>query len=138
MSRGHKDVLAHSHDRAQLEHWVRSATAPQRLVWRSRIALLGLDGLPESQIAARVGVSEPTVRLWLRRFAADGAVGLTHDAPGRGRHATIDPETMISRLRAAQLLAVEDQPRSISEAAKYLGVSVSTVRRALHKRRLQR
>jgi hypothetical protein len=135
MERTHAGILAHAADRPQLEHWVRSSTSPQRLVWRSRIALYGLDGLPESQIAARVGVSEPTVRLWLRRFAAEGAVSLTHDAPGRGRHATIEPETMMSRLREAQLLDADGRPRNIKDAAAYLGVSGASIRRALQKQR---
>ena len=90
------------------------------------------------EIAARVGVSEPTVRLWLRRFAAEGAAALTHDAPGRGRHSTIDAETMLSRLRDAQLLDADGRPRSVKDAAAYLGVSGASIRRALQKHRSQR
>jgi transposase len=104
--------MNHAEDRPQLEQWVRAATTPQRVVWRSRIVLLGLDGHSAADIATQIGVSHPTVRLWLRRFASAGAVALLHDAPGRGRHPLM----------------------SLRDAAKYLGVSASTVWRALRKK----
>jgi transposase len=123
----------HSDERGQLEQWVRAATTPQRVVWRSRIVLLALDGHSAADIATRIGVSHPTVRLWLRRFANSGASALLHDAPGRGRHPLIDPATLMSRLREAHLLGPDGQPTSLRDAAKYLGVSASTVWRALRK-----
>jgi transposase len=126
-------LLNHAEDRAQLEQWVRAATTPQRVVWRSRIVLLGLDGHSASEIAAQIGVSHPTVRLWLRRFANAGANALLHDAPGRGRHPLIDPATLMTRLREAHLVGADGQPTSLRDAAKYLGVSASTVWRALRK-----
>jgi transposase len=122
-----------SDERAQLEHWVRSAMSPQRLVWRSRIALLGLDGVSGAEIGVRVGVSQPTVRLWLRRFARGGAAALERDAPGRGRHAAFDYETLMNRLREANLIAEDGRPRSMRDAARLLGVSTSTVARTIRK-----
>jgi len=126
-------LLNHAEDRTQLEQWVRAATTPQRVVWRSRIVLLGLDGHSATEIAAQIGVSHPTVRLWLRRFANAGANALLHDAPGRGRHPLIDPATLMTRLREAHLVGDDGQPTSLRDAAKYLGVSASTVWRALRK-----
>ena len=126
-------LLNHAEDRTQLEQWVRAATTPQRVVWRSRIVLLGLDGHSATEIAAQIGVSHPTVRLWLRRFANAGANALLHDAPGRGRHPLIDPATLMTRLREAHLVGADGQPTSLRDAAKYLGVSASTVWRALRK-----
>lgn len=95
--------------------------------------LLALDGMPAAGIAAQVGVSQPTVRLWLRRFASGGAVALEHDAPGRGRHPAIDYQTLINRLREAGLLREDGRPRNLRDAAHLLGVSTSTVSRTLRK-----
>ena len=132
--RSHRvQLMNHADDRPQLEQWVRAATTPQRVVWRSRIVLLGLDGHSAADIASQIGVSHPTVRLWLRRFASAGAAALLHDAPGRGRHPLIDPATLMTRLREAHLIGPDGQPTSLRDAAKYLGVSASTVWRALRK-----
>jgi transposase len=131
-------VLDPAGERPRLEHWVRAATTPQRVVWRSRIVLLALDGMSPVEIAAHVGVSVPTVRLWIRRFNDQGADGLLHDAPGRGRHASIDSATVLSRLREAHLIDDNGELTSLREAARFLGVSPSTVWRALHKRSPER
>nr|MBA3374027.1 helix-turn-helix domain-containing protein [Euzebyaceae bacterium] len=55
MSEGQRNTLASV---------VRSQTAPHRLVIRSRVLLLAADGVANSRIAVRVGVSVPTVRAW--------------------------------------------------------------------------
>ena len=60
-----RDVSAD--DRAILTTWSRSYVLPQRLVTRSRIVLLASEGLPNRQIAARVGTTLPTVKLWRSR-----------------------------------------------------------------------
>ena len=120
-------------ERAQLERWVRAATTPQRVVRRSRIVLLALDGMSAADIAARLDVSQPTVKLWIKRFASGGASMLLHDAPGRGRHPSIGYDTIISRLRAANMLDGEGRPTSLRDAAQLLSVSPSTIWRALHK-----
>jgi transposase len=119
--------------RAQLERWIKGATTPQRLVRRSRIALLVLDGESPDEIAVRVGVSRPTVALWKSRFEQGGPHALTKDAPGRGRHATVHPETLIRRLEDEHLLGPNGRPRSLRRAAAALGVSVSALWRALRK-----
>jgi transposase len=127
-------VARRAGERAELERCVRASTTPQRVVWRSRIVLLALDGLTCHEIASRISVSLPTVRLWLRRFASQGASALLRDAPGRGRRRVLDPSTMMSRLREAHLLGEDGQPTSLRAAARQLGVSPSTVWRALQKR----
>ena len=114
-----------------LRHWVRAPTTPQRVVQRSRIILLFLDGLRTPEIAARVGVSKQTVGLWTKRFAATGPDGLLHDAPGRGRHAVMTADVMRQRLRQAKLLRPDEKPVSVRRAADFLGVSATAVWRAL-------
>lgn len=126
-------VTDQSGARAQLERWIRSATTPQRVVWRSQIVLYALDGVSTAEIATRLGVSQPTVRLWLRRFASGGPPALLRDAPGRGRRPSMDYDTLMSRLREANLIGADGQPTSLRDAAQLLGVSASTVWRALRK-----
>ena len=57
-------------DRARLESLVRSRTTPQRVVERARIVLGSAAGDSGSTICDDVGVSRPTVTLWLDRYEA--------------------------------------------------------------------
>ena len=114
-----------------LRHWVRSPTTPQRVAQRSRIVLLFLDGRGTQEIAASLGASRSTVRLWTKRFAVCGPESLLHDAPGRGRHAIMTADVMRQRLREANLLRADDKPLSLRRAAEFLGVSATSVWRAL-------
>src|SRR4051794_39309726 len=122
-----------SDERRLLEHWLKSPTTPQRVVRRSRIVLLMLSGFSEEAIAASVEVSRATVKLWLRRYAASGAGALLSDAPGRGRHTSLEWTTARQRLNAAGLLADDGHPVSLRRAAALLGVSPTTVWRALNR-----
>jgi transposase len=120
-------------DRARLEHWIKSSTTAQRLVLRSRIILLSAAGSSTDDVARRLGISRPTVRLWVRRFDEGGPQALEHDAPGRGRHAMLDTVTILARLREANLLDSDGRCTNLHSAASLLGVSVTTVWRALRK-----
>jgi transposase len=114
---------------------VRGATTPQRVVRRARIVLHALDGLPVEDIAARVGVSRPTVKLWIERFKRDGADALLCDAPGRGRHPSVDLSTARETLEQAHLLTAEGKPVHLRRAAALLNVSPSALWRALRQPR---
>jgi transposase len=73
-------------DREGLEGIVGDRNSRQKHVYRARIVLLAGAGLGLTRVARAVGKSEPTVRRWLARFAAEGVDGLLHDAtrpPGR-------------------------------------------------------
>lgn len=50
-------------DRPALVSWTRSSSVRAGLAQRARIVLLAGQGVPNSEIAARVGVSRPTVNL---------------------------------------------------------------------------
>ncbi len=54
-------------DKTVLRRWARS-TAPASLARRARIVLLAGDGVPNAEIARRVGVSRPTVIGWRDRY----------------------------------------------------------------------
>ena len=79
-------------DRSRLEAWVRARTTPRRLVERARIVLASADGLSGDDICSQVGVSRPTVTLWLDRYDAGGASALGEDRPRSGRPKMITPE----------------------------------------------
>lgn len=78
----------------------RARTAPARLVERARIIDLAARGWRAPGIAAELGVSERTVRRWVKRFTAQGVAGLA-DAPRSGRPATYPPEAVGERIAAS-------------------------------------
>ena len=128
-----KDAQGLRAARLLLEHWIRSATMPQRVVRRSRIVLLWMDGAAKDDIARTLGVSRPTVRLWTSRFQNGGPEVLLRDAPGRGRPPSIDPHVLRKRLADADLLDSFGKPISLRRAAAYLGVSAAAVWRSMRK-----
>lgn len=71
-------------ERAKIERLVRAEAAPVRLVRRARIVQRSAAGMTVPAIARDLGLSEPTVRVWMRRFTAEGLAGLD-DAPRAGR-----------------------------------------------------
>ena len=56
--------------RAVLEHLLRQQTAPQALIRRVKMVLAAASGQRNEPIAAQLGCSPTTVRLWHRRCAA--------------------------------------------------------------------
>jgi transposase len=66
-----------------LDSWVRQNSKEQSLALRARIVLLSARGLPNQQVAARLGVTGATVGKWRARFIAQGIPGLC-DAPRSG------------------------------------------------------
>ena len=86
-----------------------SRTAAARLVERARIVWRSSLGWRVPAIAAEVGRSEGTVRLWLRRFDAAGLDGLA-DAPRAGCPATYTPE-QIGAVGAAALSDPQERDR---------------------------
>jgi transposase len=82
-------------DRERLEAWGRSSTIQAGLAQRARIVLLAAEGLTNTEIADRVGVSRPTVISWRGRYARSGIAGLSDEArPGRPR--TVDHRKIVA------------------------------------------
>jgi transposase len=65
------------------------------LAQRARIVLLAADGLSNTEIASRVGVSRPTVIGWRARYQQRGLAGLD-DQPRSGRPRTVDHDAVIT------------------------------------------
>src|SRR5687768_4099047 len=89
-------------DRAKLEGLSRSRTAPRRLLERAEIVLGSAAGLSGNDLCARLGVSRPTVTLWLDRYEEGGLQALLADRARSGRPKRTTPETDAEIVRRAQ------------------------------------
>lgn len=78
-------------DRRILERIIRLPTSAQRDVQRAQIILLAGAGKRLRAVARAIRCTRPTVRKWVRRFAARGIEGLG-DAARTGRPRSITPE----------------------------------------------
>lgn len=93
--------LALTDDRREsLQSMARSGTASHREATRARALLLAGDGLANTAIAARLGVSPASVAAWRARFAEDGLAQVTQVRAGRGRRPSIPAETVEAIVRA--------------------------------------
>lgn len=82
-------------DRDRLTRLVRSTAGRAGLAQRARIVLLAADGLSNTAIAERVGVSRPTVIGWQDRYVASGLEGLA-DEPRSGRPREHDHRSIVA------------------------------------------
>lgn len=115
--------------RKLLNTWARAGTTPQRVARRASAVLLAADGLSAGAIAKRLRISPRTAALWPRRYVQGGHEALWHDAPGRGRKPSLDPEC-VSRVRALIQTPVADGGKwSIRGLAKATGLSRASVHR---------
>ena len=78
--------------RKELERLSRKRSMEARVVLRSRIVLLAVDGMQNKQIAEQLGVSTRMVGLWRGRFIEYGVEGLLKDTPRPGRTPKITAE----------------------------------------------
>lgn len=114
----------------QLELWVRAPSTPQSLVKRARIVLLSLSGLTSKAVGRQLKVSQPTIRLWQRRFRDGGPEALTEIAPGRGRKPKYGPRKLQRLIQATQGSPPAGQTHwSCRSFAKAHGLSKATVQR---------
>ena len=80
-------------ERQTIEALANSRTAEARIVERARIILATARGSRPTTIARQLGVSRPTIYLWVHRFNAQGPSGL-EDQPRAGRPATYPPSRL--------------------------------------------
>jgi DNA-binding CsgD family transcriptional regulator len=76
-------------DEPKLTSLLRSSTLGAGLAQRARIVLLAAQGLPNAEIARRVGMSRPTVIGWRNRYETGGIRALG-DLDRSGRPPVID------------------------------------------------
>jgi len=81
-------------DKSTLRSWVRASGIRAGLAQRARIVLLFGDGKSTTEIAARVGVSRPTVIHWRERYG-EGGVAALEDRPRSGRPRRVDEAQVV-------------------------------------------
>ena len=121
-------VVLDDDQRQRLERLSRARKLPRRLVQRAKILLECAAGLPDSQVAVRLGISAQTVAKWRKRFLERGLEGLRDNSrTGRGRLVT-DQE--VARIIAKTLSPPPGSARwTAATMAAATGWSVSTIRR---------
>jgi transposase len=89
-----------------IDRLAHSRTEPARTVERAQIVRRAHRGERVPAIARALGITEATVRLWLKRFAAGGVDSLA-DAPRSGRPPVYRPEE-VAEVVAASLTKPDD------------------------------
>jgi transposase len=138
MSRHAPPIVLSPNEVVTLETWARSRTLPARVVERAQIVQLAAHGVPNQEIAQRLGVSRPTVQLWRERFLALRVAGLAKDAPRPGRL----PRISEAKIRAVIEATLHTTPPAATHwstrtMAAAQGVSEATVRRIWRQHRLK-
>src|SRR4051794_15133414 len=83
------EIVLSVEERAQLESWERRRNSAQALAARSRVVLAAAEGLKNTEIAERLGVSRQMVTTWRNRFAEYRLDGLCDEPrPGQPRKIT--------------------------------------------------
>ncbi|MHB8450848.1 MAG: IS630 family transposase [Mycobacteriales bacterium] len=124
--------------RLTLQVLAKSKTAPHRDVVRARALLMAAEGVANTGIAGKLGVSVMTVRSWRARFATEGLAKFGQVRAGRGRKPSIPAEQVEAIVHAT----LRDKPEgethwSCRSMAKAQGVSKDTVQRIWKARGLQ-
>jgi transposase len=120
-------------ERLQLEAWTRRRRSAQALAQRSRVVLLAADGLSNTEIAKRLGVSRNMAATWRSRFAEHRLDGLT-DEPRPGRPRTITDEqvdaVITTTLESTPQDATHWSTRSMAREVGLTQTAVSRIWRA--------
>jgi len=123
-------------DRPRLAAMTRSQTVRAGLAQRARILLLAAEGLSNTEIADKVGVSRPTVLVWRERYAEDGIDGLAdRSRPGRQPKASAFDVLRASLATPPRRLGVTHWSSRL--LGDELGIGRGTVVRAWHTHGLQ-
>ena len=85
-------------EREELAGITRSRSMPQSLTTRARLVLLAADGVTNTEIAERLGLSMPTVGIWRNRYRTQRLAGL-YDEPKPGGPRSIRDEQIAVLLR---------------------------------------
>jgi transposase len=121
-----------------LEKLAGSQTAPHREVTRAKALLLAEQGMANTAIGTRLGVSPNSVVAWRKTFLEEGMVKFGQVHSGRGRKATIPDEKIDEIVRLTQQSVPEGETHwSCRSMAKATGVSPATVQRVWSSRGLK-
>src|SRR5512133_2962384 len=116
-------------ERITLQRWARRARSGQALALFCRIVLACASGASNAEVAARLGISRPTVTKWRSRFVGRRLEGLA-DEPRPGAARTITDEqveqVLVATLETTPADATHWSTRSL---ARQLGMSQSAISR---------
>jgi transposase len=119
--------------RRELERLSRKRSMAARVVLRSRIVLLAVEGNQNKQIAEQLGVSTRMAALWRGRFIEHGIEGLLKDAPRPGRTPRITAEIVDTVVtKTTQSTPANATHWSTRSMARVTGISEASVRRIWH------
>ena len=124
-----KPLTVSAEERGQLEAWASSRSLAHGLVRRAKIVLMSADGMSNTTIAAKLGLSMPTVGKWRERYRIEGIQGLYGEMrPGRPR--TISDEKVAAAIRKT----LQSKPKNATHwtvrlLAEQTNLSKSTVHR---------
>ena len=107
----------------------RSPAGRAGVAQRARIVLLAADGVSNTAIAEKVGVSRPTVLDWRGRYEREGLAGLDDD-PRSGRPKTIDHRKIVSVTLASPPKKYGVTHWSSRLLGRHLGISNGTIAKA--------
>jgi transposase len=116
-------------DRERLASMTRSTSVRAGLAQRARIVLLAADGVSNTSIADKVGVSRPTVIGWRDRYLRSGIAGLD-DQPRSGRPRTVDHRAIVAETLKTPPKKLAVTHWSSRLLASHLGIGNATVARA--------
>jgi len=122
-------IVLNQDTRRELEALSRSRSLPYALVRRAHIILLAAQGMSQSAIGAKVGLSRAKVGMWRQRFLKQGLLGL-YDEPRPGGPRSISDERISQLIRKT----LKTKPKggthwSCRSIAAETGLSKSTVQR---------
>ena len=89
-------VYASATEHAQLAQVAERGTTTQKVARRARIVLMLAQQVSPMVVARTLHVSRMTVRLWARRFVAEGVPGVLRDATRPGRR----PRLTLAKVQA--------------------------------------
>ncbi len=115
-------------ERTALEEIASSPSLPHRAVREAKGLLLAADGVANTAIAERVGVSRSTVLGWRSQFVDDGVEGVGKVRPGRGRKPTIPQDKIDAVVHDTQHTTPADATHwSVRSMARHAGIGKSKV-----------
>ena len=122
-------IVLSDRERVELERRVRRRKSSHGAARRARIVLLAADGLSNTAIAEKLGVSRRTVGLWRCRFAEKRVCGLD-DEPRPGAPRRIGDDKIAEVVTRALETTPDDATHwSRRSMARATGISATTVHR---------
>ena len=116
-------------EREQLVAWTRRRTSAQALAQRSRIVLAAADGLKNTEIAERLGISRKMAATWRARFAEYHLDGLL-DEPRPGRPRTVTD----AHVEAVIVRTLESTPKDATHwSTRSMAAETGLTQSAVHR-----